>query len=90
LADHRRRYIYGLEEFAPDEAHKLAKFCGINYQQESLQIDKNTSPVATASALQVREPIHNHSIGRWRHYEPYLKEVISLLKAENINIKSSL
>jgi len=72
------------------EAQKLAKFCGINYQQKSLQIDKNTSPVATASALQVREPIHNHSIGRWRHYEPYLKEVISLLKAENINIKSSL
>lgn len=57
---------------------------------KSLQIAKNTSPVATANALQAREPIHSHPIDHWLHYKPFVKALISLLEAENINAKSSL
>ncbi len=36
-------------------------------------------PVHTASASQVRQPIYNRSIGRWRAYEPWLGQLVAAL-----------
>jgi tetratricopeptide (TPR) repeat protein len=61
------------------EARKLVEFCGLDWQEACLNIDKNTSPVATASAVQVRQPINNKSVGNWKKYDAYLDEVKQIL-----------
>ncbi len=66
------------------EAKKIISFCGLEWQENCLNIESNKSPVATASAVQVREPIHGRSIGRWKHYEKYLDEVKLILDQANI------
>lgn len=37
-----------------------------------------TTPIATASVWQVRQPVYQHAVERWRHYAPYLPELASL------------
>lgn len=63
------------------EAKKMVEFCGLDWQENCLHIDNNDAPVATASAVQVRQPISNKSIGNWRKYEHYLSDVMAKLKA---------
>jgi tetratricopeptide (TPR) repeat protein len=36
---------------------------------------KNSSTISTASLWQARQPIYIRSVGRWRHYDPYLPEL---------------
>ncbi|UTF59072.1 tetratricopeptide repeat-containing sulfotransferase family protein [Gilvimarinus sp. DA14] len=61
------------------EAEKLFDFCQLPWKSEYVSIEKNRSPVATASALQVREKIHTRALGQWRRYEDSLTEVKRLL-----------
>jgi tetratricopeptide (TPR) repeat protein len=65
------------------EAKKMIKFCGLPWQAESLAIENNSTPVATASAMQVRQPITNKSVGNWKKYEKHLDEVKKILIASN-------
>lgn len=51
------------------EAKKLLEFCNLPWQSDSLDIHKNTAPVATASAVQVRQPINNKSVGNWQKFD---------------------
>ena len=39
--------------------------------------------VQTLSRVQVRQPIYNTSIGRWKHYEKYLDPLVDALKGTN-------
>jgi len=57
------------------EAQKIIEFCGLNWQKNCLDIQNNSSPVATASASQVRQPINNKSVGNWKKYNKYLDNV---------------
>ncbi|MGD2131192.1 MAG: sulfotransferase [Maricaulaceae bacterium] len=61
------------------ETRRLLAFCDLPWDERCLRFYENDSPVATASSVQVRSPIHARSIGRWRQYgegiEP-LKRVI--------------
>jgi hypothetical protein len=36
--------------------------------------------VKTASSEQVRKPIYSSSVNSWRHYEPYLGDLIEVLE----------
>jgi len=69
------------------EAKKLIDFCGLDWEDSCLSIDKNSAPVATASAMQVRQPITNKSIGNWRKYRAHLSDIID--KYPDINHKDS-
>ena len=40
--------------------------------------------VATASAVQVREPVHTRSIGRWRRYESQLAPMLATLSEHGL------
>ena len=66
------------------EAKKLVEFCGLSWQEQCLDIDKNSAPVATASAVQVRQPINNKSVGNWRKYETHLDKVKIILRQGGI------
>src|SRR3546814_13361264 len=64
---------------------QLLEFCGLSWDPACLAFETNQAPVATASVVQVREPLNRNSIGRWRHYEAELRELRSLLREGGID-----
>lgn len=66
-------------ESQEEASRNLIEFCGLPWEDACLQFERNQSPVATASAVQVREPIYRTSMARWRRYEGQLGELIELL-----------
>lgn len=53
----------------PDGQGKLLyEFIGEPWRDDYLSLSGNASPVATASATQVRDKISNKSVGFWHHY----------------------
>ena len=53
-------------------ARRLIEALGLEWDDACLHFHQSPSGVATASAVQVREPAHTRSIGRWRRYESQL------------------
>jgi len=49
----------------------LLAFCDLSWDENCLHMQGNTAPVSTASKMQVKMPINQHSIGRWQHYKPH-------------------
>lgn len=58
---------------------RLLEFCGLGWEPRCLEFHKSTRYVNTASYDQVRQPIYRSSVGRWRHYESHLEELIDAL-----------
>ena len=53
-------------------ANQVMEFCGLRFDPAYLDITRNTMPSKSASASQVREPIHRQGVGEWRRYEAQL------------------
>ena len=53
-------------------ARKLINALKLDWEDACLNFHESSSGVATASSVQVREPTHTRSIGRWRRYETEL------------------
>lgn len=96
LMDHWRREFPGriidvsYEETAQDlepNARRLIESLELPWEDACLQFHESTQGVATASAVQVREPAHTRSIGRWRRYENALAPMRSVLEAEGVLIE---
>lgn len=66
-------------ENVEEEARKLIKFIGLDWQDECLNFHKNKAPIKTASAAQVRKPIYKTSIEKWRPYEKHLEKLMEAL-----------
>jgi tetratricopeptide (TPR) repeat protein len=66
------------------ESRRLVDFCGLQWEDTCLEFEKNTAAVATASAVQVREPIYATAVARWKHYEEQLQPLRDLLESEGI------
>jgi len=73
-----------LVENPEEEAKKIIEFCGLDWQAQCLEIHNNSAPVATASAVQVREPINNKSVGNWQKYQSQLTEVMAYLTEKKL------
>lgn len=58
---------------------KLLQFCGLPWDDACLRFEDHPSAATTASALQVREPMHRGALGRWRHFEAGLEPLLALL-----------
>ncbi len=64
---------YGELVEAPERvAREVVDFCGLPWHEGMTAIENRTGTVATASAAQVREPIHQRYVGQWRRYEAHL------------------
>jgi tetratricopeptide (TPR) repeat protein len=61
------------------QARRLIEHCGLEWQEACLEFHNSSRQVATASAAQVREPIHNRSVARWRRFGDALHELQSSL-----------
>lgn len=66
---------------APDAGSRaIIDFLGLDWTDDVLDFHQSGNKVKTASKWQVRQPIYQHSIGRWEKYEMQLKPLISVLE----------
>jgi hypothetical protein len=58
---------------------KVLDFCGLEWEDACLNFHKSDRQVVTASYDQVRKPLYNTSVGRWKNYERHLEPVSRIL-----------
>ena len=68
-------------------ARALLEYLELPWEDACLEFHRQDTAVSTASAVQVREPAHTRSIGRWRRYEAELQPMAEELEQAEINVK---
>lgn len=63
-------------------AQQVLAFLGLPAQPGVADIAARTGAVATASAVQLREPVHARFLGQWRRYESRLQAMRRALESE--------
>jgi tetratricopeptide (TPR) repeat protein len=61
------------------ESRRLIEFLGLEWEPACLDFYKTDRPILTGSAWQVRQPLFNRSVGRWRKYERHLGPLLEVL-----------
>ncbi|TXS94056.1 tetratricopeptide repeat protein [Parahaliea maris] len=67
-------------------ARALIDYLDLPWEDACLDFHQQDSAVSTASAVQVREPAHTRSIGRWRRYEQQLEPMRRELLAQGVEV----
>jgi tetratricopeptide (TPR) repeat protein len=62
---------------------RLLEFLGLDWDEHCLAPHTNRYAVETASQWQVRQPIYQHSLENWLHYEKYLGPLKAALEGQN-------
>jgi tetratricopeptide (TPR) repeat protein len=68
-------------------ARRLIEFLDLRWEDACLRFHEQKHAVSTASAVQVREPVHTRSIGRWRRYEEQLQPMRIILEQHGLEIR---
>ena len=58
---------------------EVLAFLELPFDEACLSFDRTRRAVVTASSLQVREPMHTRSVGRWRSYAAHLGPLADLV-----------
>jgi len=61
------------------QTRRILDHCGLPWEDRCLAFHQARRAVRTASAAQVRQPIYDKSIGRWRRYERFLEPLLAAL-----------
>jgi hypothetical protein len=77
---HEVRYEALVADPAPEVAELLGH-CALRWEDGCLAYDRNPDAVATASAVQVRQPLYTTSVGGWRRYAAHLGPAHEVLRA---------
>jgi tetratricopeptide (TPR) repeat protein len=67
-------------------ARRLLDFVGLDWNSSCLDFHSTKRVVRTASLIQVREPIHDRSVGRWKRYEPSLKPLFEAFERYGVEL----
>ncbi len=67
-------------------ARALIEFLELPWEDACLEFHKQDAAVTTASAVQVRQPVHTRSIDRWRRYENQLGLMRQTLQEQGVPI----
>ena len=67
-------------------ARALIEYLELPWEDACLEFHKQDAAVTTASAVQVRQPAHTRSIGRWRRYEGQLSVMRASLEQEHVPV----
>jgi hypothetical protein len=95
LMEHWRRVLPGrfmdldyecLVQSQESATRELLDWCGLPFEPQCLEFYRNTAPAATASAAQVREPIHARSIGIWKHFATRLAPLAAVLEEGGVRV----
>jgi Flp pilus assembly protein TadD len=62
-------------------ARPLIECCGLKWNARCLDFHRTERTIRTASAVQVRRPVYQSSVGRWRKYEALLGPLLAELEA---------
>jgi tetratricopeptide (TPR) repeat protein len=65
---------------------EMLAFCELPWHAGCLQVEDNASPVATFSATQARQPIHQASMQRWKRYEGELQGLRIVLRDHGVPV----
>ena len=68
------------------ESHRLLQYCELPWEEQCLHFHKNPGASTTASALQVRRPIYDTSVGKWRSFDAQLRPLRDRLVGAGIAI----
>ena len=60
-------------------AGRALQAMGLEWEDACLSHHQREALISTASTVQVRQPVHNRSLGRWRAYEEQIKPLIDAL-----------
>jgi tetratricopeptide (TPR) repeat protein len=69
------------------QTRRLLAHLGLAFEPACLNFQHNAAPVATASAVQVREPVYRFAAGRWRRYSQQLAPAQRILEAAGIEVR---
>ena len=61
------------------QSRRLIDFLGLPWDSACLEFHRAKTTVLTPSVWQVRQPIYQRSVGRWRHYERHLGPLLESL-----------
>jgi tetratricopeptide (TPR) repeat protein len=67
----------------PGEALRLVSFLGLEWEPACLEFHRTGRTVRTSSAWQVRQPLYDRSLGRWRNYERQLAPLLEAVSADD-------
>jgi len=75
-------YELSYERMVDDQetvTRELIAFCGLEWDDACLKFYETDRPVQTPTRVDVRRPIYQSAVGRWRRYEAHLKPLIEML-----------
>ena len=85
-----RLYNLNYDQLVQDqkaETEKLLRHLELPFEEGCLASHQSTSAAATASAAQVRQPVHARSVGRWHHFAAELEELRERLQQADIAVE---
>jgi len=66
-------------DFEP-QARRLIEYVGLEWDPACLAFHQTRRAIRTASLVQVRQPVHTRSVGRWKNYAKSLEPLLGLLQ----------
>jgi len=69
------------------QTRSLLDRLGLDFEPACLDFDKNETPSATASSVQVREKVHRRSINKWSHFARQLQPLRGYLEKAGIKVE---
>lgn len=79
----------GYEDLVADQegqTRRLLAHCGLEWDDACLDFHRNTAPVSTPSAAQVRRPMYKDAVARWKAHRDALAPVIAYFEEQGIAI----
>jgi len=62
-----------------EETKKLIEACDLPWDEQCLRFNESDTVVSSASKWQIRQPMYQTSVEKWRHYEAYISDLIENL-----------
>jgi hypothetical protein len=66
------------------ESRKLVEFCNLEWQEQCLKYYENKEASTTASTVQVRQPVYQSSVGKWRRVREQMQPVVDIIQRAGI------
>ncbi len=68
------------------QTRRILDFIGLDFDPACLRFYESDRDVLTASYEQVRKPVYNSSVARWKRYEKHLGPLIAALRAGGVEV----
>ncbi len=73
----------GLLNDPATQARRLIEFLGLNWEEKCLAFHETDRVVRTASWAQVRKPLYQDSLDRWKNYAAHLRPLFDVLPGDD-------